>query len=131
VLAIWEYATAEDILGIEYILVLVMAGTAFLITKKRGSAGKGMTLTRKVIIIGAALLIIFAVMYPPYYSELTSDNWIWINPGWKFIVNLVDHPTKAPKIRFDILTFEIFGILVVAGAAFLVSKKRPRNDRVI
>jgi hypothetical protein len=121
---IWEYTTADDILGIEYLLVLILAGTAFLIAKKWGSERKGMTMTRKVIIIASALLMIFAVMYPPSYSELTSDNWTWINPGWRFIVNLLDHPTKAPKIRFDVLTLEILGILVIAGAAFLVSKRK-------
>jgi hypothetical protein len=114
-LEIMEYTTAEDLLVIEYLIVLIIAGTAGYIVKAKIK-------THKVIIIAAAFLTVFALIYPPSYSKLTDGN--WINPGWKFIVNLVDHPANAPKIRFGILTLEIFGILVLAGATLLIAGKR-------
>ena len=114
-LGIWEYTTAEDVQGIEFLFVLVIAGAA-------GSIGKAKTKTPKAIIIASASLIVFTLTFPPFYLKLT--NGIWINAGWKFIVNLVGHPTSVPKIRFDVLGLEILGFLALAGAALLITKKR-------
>lgn len=122
---IWEYTAAEDVQGIEFLFVLVIAGATFLFAKKRGSVGKGMTKTQKVIVMTAAFLIMVAVIYPPFYSQF--DEGEWSSSGWKSIVNLVEHRENVPKIRFDVLFLEIFGILVLAGAALLITKKAHRN----
>jgi len=114
-LEIWEYTEAEDIQFIECLIVLIIAGTAGFVVKAKSK-------THRIIINAAAFLIVFAIIYPPYYSTMTDG--IWINPGWKIIVSLMDCPTRVPKIRFDILAIEIFGILVLAGAALLITKKR-------
>jgi hypothetical protein len=75
--------------------------------------------------MAAAILILCAILYPPYYSKYKEGEWTYSNSGWIFIYDFVKNYRKFfPKIRFDILSLEIFGILVMAGAGFLISKKK-------
>lgn len=91
-----------------------------------------MTKTQKVIVLATAALIIATFLYPPYYyfsrsaennmTNLTYSGWDWI-----FHVNKTtfDNPYfHFYRIRFDIMSLEILGVLVLSGAAFLVTKKR-------
>jgi hypothetical protein len=97
-----------------------------------------MTKTQKIIILAAAVLIILSLLYPPYYAinRLSDDlKGLIVKSGWGWIsmINRIDkYPFEATgnmvitnyKIRFDVLSLEIFGILVLAGAAHLTTKKR-------
>jgi len=84
-----------------------------------------MTNKQKTIVLVAAILIVAAILYPPFYSNYSKGEWTYAGSGWMFIGKLVkDYPRYFPKVRFDILGLEILGILVLAGAALLISKKR-------
>ena len=97
-----------------------------------------MTKARKIIVLAAAVLMIVAVLYPPYYQFIhsTDDNITRIvDTGWESIIDVSKNDSKSyanpyytvsfySKIRFDILGLEIFGILVLTGAGVLITKKR-------
>jgi hypothetical protein len=96
-----------------------------------------MTKAQKIIVLVAAVLMIVAVLYPPYYLFIhsTDDNITRIvDTGWEWIIDVSKIDSKSyakpyytvsfySKIRFDILGLEIFGILVLAGAALLITNK--------
>jgi hypothetical protein len=108
---------------------------------------RAMIKTQKKTVLIAAILIIFSIIYPPYYRhELSVSSPISsyiemkiIYSGWASIFSKefkaedgeYEGTTtyyRFSEIRFDILGLEIFGILVLATAVFLVSKKRlPRR----
>jgi hypothetical protein len=102
-----------------------------------------MTKVQKIIIIVTPGLIFLSVLYLPYKKISTTipvDNRIrvqekTIEVGWEFIFYLSRDTSFELKntyrgtvnnrttVRFDILGLEIYGILVLAGAALLVMKK--------
>lgn len=116
--------------------------------QEKGNRWKNLTKTQKIIVISAAVLITITILFVPYRTiestlEMTSpiDNRIitqirTIDAGYDLIFSLAlaqsikstedDLRIVSQKtiIQFDILSLEIFGILVLAGAAFLVTKKR-------
>lgn len=81
-----------------------------------------MTKTQKVIVLAAAIIILFAILFPPYYISILNFNQ-FVNgqrlSGWKWIGMI----RGSEKIRFDMLRLEIFGVVVLAGAALLITKK--------
>jgi len=84
-----------------------------------------MTRTRKIIVLASVVLIIIALAFPP------CDRWIeWPSRdapeqvGWTWIGKMgVRGSPEYRRIRWDVLSGEVIGILVLAGAAYLVSKK--------
>jgi hypothetical protein len=93
------------------------------------------TKTQKIIVLSAVVLIIAAVLYPPYYRVRHAvtrnyDTTIESGGGWEWIfeVNKIsqNYATESSRdyVRFDILGLEIFGILVLAGAALLIAKHK-------
>ena len=109
-----------------------------------------MTKTQKIIVIISAVLIAITILFIPYRTiettlETTStmDSRIMVqkktvDAGWDFIFNLaLAESIKSAEdnlrivsqktiIQFDVLSLEIFGILVLAGAGLLITKKRSR-----
>jgi hypothetical protein len=103
-----------------------------------------MTKTQKIIVMVAAVLIFLAVVYPPYNRIRKTTRGDTVNTqiiylAWGFAFSKTFQPKSGlseysdgslgnrndySKIRFDILSLEIFGILVLAGAAYLITKKR-------
>jgi hypothetical protein len=99
-----------------------------------------MTKAQKIIVLAAASLIIISILYPPYLriatlvhpssgqetSSASERGWTWIfKTGGieREPVTVDDVLVTRNELRFDILSLEIFGILVLAGAALLVTKK--------
>jgi hypothetical protein len=90
-----------------------------------------MTKTQKIIVLAAAVMIIAAVLYPPcnlitMFPADDGPKLILSYSGWNWITRLLDnneHQVTA-YVRFDILSLEIFGILVLAGAGLLITKKK-------
>lgn len=83
-----------------------------------------MTKTQKIIILAAAVLIIVAILFPPYYSYWEDRGWQSLSSGYISIFKLVKgSPGFYPIIQLDIYASEIFGTLILAGVAFLVTKK--------
>jgi hypothetical protein len=70
-----------------------------------------MTKTQKIIILAAATLIIYGILFPP-----ESDFFMFDVKG-----NLIEHTVIDWQ--------EIVGILMIAGAAFIVAKKRRPKGR--
>jgi|APFre7841882630_1041343.scaffolds.fasta_scaffold272647_1 hypothetical protein len=84
-----------------------------------------MTKAQKIVILAAAVLILCAILFPPYYTYWEDRNWEYSFSGWVFIFKLVKtSPFFHPKIQYDIFALEIFGILVLTGAALSIAKKR-------
>jgi len=83
-----------------------------------------MTKTQKIIVLAVAVLILIAVIYPPYIQSTWAQNgWSPQKQGWTWIGQLgYPQPNINVKIRFVVFGLEIFGILVLAGAAMLVCK---------
>ena len=103
-----------------------------------------MTKTQKIIVLAAAVLIIIAFLFPPYRECPFNEKGEWIGKcyiKWAFNKNIQDiirsetSLTSSGGIRFSImeveyplmqrlLYLEIFGILVLAGGALLITKNR-------
>ena len=96
-----------------------------------------MTKTQKTIALAAAVLIIAAIFYPPYNLFTIAvgtepPHWQVAHSGWTWITNMGASQEMFNgnlsfvyrKIGYDRLGIEIFGILVFAGAALLIAKKR-------
>ena len=50
--------------------------------------------------------------------------------GWTWITNLNTHDDQITAyVRFDILSLEIIGVLVLAGAGFLITKKKGSGGK--
>jgi hypothetical protein len=96
-----------------------------------------MTKRQKTIILTAAGLIILSLLYPPYYRighviATGKEVTVMVDGGWEPIFDLSIIENKGgsggymsirTKVRFDILSLEILGILVLSGAASIISKK--------
>ena len=99
-----------------------------------------MNKAQKIIVMAAAVLIILAILFPPYTELQVNDKneltgkW---HVEWTFNKDLRDiiHDFKGvfsgqfrlinaeyPLMR-RLLFYEIFGILVLAGAAFVITRK--------
>ena len=96
-----------------------------------------MARTQKVIVLTAAVLIIAAIIYSPYNLFTISPDteppqWRLTYSGWTWITamgpaNEIFNGRNLfvyRKMGYDRLSMEIFGILVLAGMAFLITKKR-------
>lgn len=111
-----------------------------------------MTKVQKTIILAAASLIIIAFLFPPYWdAKIGEDGELYgKHTKWEFNQSLRDtltldrtemRKTKDGGIQFgyvpifeypvrdDLLLLEIFCILVLAGAASLVAKKKRPEGR--
>lgn len=99
------------------------------------------------IVIAAALLIVIALLFPPYAEyQLNDKNELdgkW-HVVWAFNRTLRDYISSIKEISFKsstmtfgmmyieypllrrLLLLEILGILVIGGVAFLVAKKKVR-----
>jgi hypothetical protein len=84
-------------------------------------------------------LILCTILFPPYYAIRTHAKYFnekWLSKaGWAWLpdLNKVDQEffkeTSSTVvtnylIRFDILGLEIFGILVMSGAVFIITKNK-------
>lgn len=97
-----------------------------------------MTKLAKIIFLTTAALIMLSILFPPFFyvgdiqtnsevrTVISKSGW-----GFLFFMNKINYKTGSESatilryiIRFDILSLEIFGIVVLGGAAFLLSKKR-------
>lgn len=137
----------HDIMLLEIVIILALAAAGFIITRRKGNteAKRGRIMAQEAIILAAALMIVLAILFPPCNKFALSSKTLKIDKtgtGWAWILNTKEHGDFAwgayklskldaafPEIRYDILGSEIFGILVLAGAALLITKKRrdPRE----
>lgn len=104
-----------------------------------------MTKAQKIIVLAAAVLILIAFLFPPYKECPFNEKGEWIGKcyiKWAFnkslqdwIRSIKDISWKSSRMEFGmmeinyplmrrLLFVEIFGILVLAGAGLLISKKR-------
>jgi len=101
---------------------------------------RSMTKTKKIIVLATAVLILCAILYPPYQkfcqcisegktnTDLSKTGWDWIFNVNKTSFKSQTEPYMASwfwysQITFNILSVEIFGILVLAGEGLLITKK--------
>ena len=93
-----------------------------------------MTKTQKIIVLAAAVLLAAAIFYPPYNLFVVGTEppqWQLAHSGWTWITNMGASQEMFNgimsfvyrKVQFFTLIVEIFGILVLAGAALLITKK--------
>jgi len=100
-----------------------------------------MTKAQKIIVVAATLLIIIAWLFPPYWEvDVDKDGKFTGKFVWKFDQSLRDI-IKGPEETKDsdgrtwiwhwsypkaggLLLLEISGILILAGAGLLITKKR-------
>jgi hypothetical protein len=90
-----------------------------------------MTKAQKIVVLAAAGLILIAFLFPPYKEgevdekgELTGWHVKWaFNKNMRDLINppyeIWEYAT-APEIQ----CIEVFGIIVLAGAAFLIMNKK-------
>lgn len=91
-----------------------------------------MNKTQKIIIIMALIILIFAIMHPPYLVLRSSGirDYI-IGSGWDWIFNLKAEKIKSggytsfqyQKIRLDVLLCEILAIGILVGFFVVLAKK--------
>jgi len=98
------------------------------------------TKAQKIIVLVAAVLLAAAILYPPYNLFTIAvgtepPQWQVANSEWTWITNMGASQEMFNgnslfvyrKVRFGTLIVEIFGILVLASAAFLITKRTKRN----
>jgi ABC-type phosphate transport system permease subunit len=96
-----------------------------------------MTKAQKVIIAAAAALSIAAILYPPYiFFTISPDTeppqWRLTHSGWTWITAMGPsneifngrYSFVYRKIGYGMLSMEIFGTLVLAGAALVIARKK-------
>jgi hypothetical protein len=137
-----EYERRRDLFLLQIAIILVLAAAGFLIARQKRNieAKRGRIMAQEAIILAAALMIVMAILFPPCNKFTLSSKTLIIDKsgtGWAWILDTKEHgdfiwgayklsrlDAKYPEIRYDLLGFEIFGILVLAGAASLITKKR-------
>ena len=123
------------------IMIPVLAGAVLLVIMKKRA--DGVTRAQKIIVITAMLFVLIIGFFPPFYvPELNEASKItgW-HVRWEFNKDLRDllkgqeiMNTSDGKVwtlynieymyAIETLRLEVFGILVLAGAALLIAKKR-------
>lgn len=96
-----------------------------------------MTKAQKIIVLAAAVLIIAAVLFPPYWDYIIDKQGhiTGARTKWAFsrqLTGIMDDISSGNwmftwyeiPVRREVFTIEISGILVLAGAACLVTKRR-------
>ncbi|HCS49940.1 MAG: hypothetical protein A2W03_02395 [Candidatus Aminicenantes bacterium RBG_16_63_16] len=119
----------------------IIAIFVVLITMKKGGERRAIAKSRKIIVVATVFMLLLAGLFPPYKEaevdekgELTGwhikwafnkdfqdmiDPQYYVNPdGWKSLV--ISEYATARQIQL----IEIFGILVLAGAALVITRKR-------
>jgi len=93
--------------------------------------------TQKIIILFFLLVLLFSVLYPPYFIERKSTRvTIVTGTGWDWIFNLKAQAGGSgtyswinyKKIRFEILLCEILAIVILAGIFIVLAKKTKRGS---
>jgi len=95
-----------------------------------------MAKTRTIIVLAAVVLLAAAILYPPYNLFTIAvgtepPHWQVAHSGWTWITNMGASQEMFNgnlsfvyrKVQFFTLIVEIFGILVLAGAALLITSK--------
>lgn len=123
------------------VLTPIIAICVVLIMMKKGGERRAIAKSHKNIVVAAVFMLLLAGLFPPYQEaevdekgELTGwhikwafnkdfqdliDPQYYINPdGWKSLV--ISEYATARTIQL----IEIFGILVLSGAALVITKKR-------
>ena len=118
------------------ILTPILAVSVVLLMWNREGARRVLPQRHKSIVIGAVLLILLASLFPPYReAKLDSEGaLIGTYTEWEFnrpLIDLIESVTNDKPVevieympRHDIIRIEIIGILALAGAAYLITKKR-------
>ena len=130
-----EYIKRRDIQLLEFIVIIILAASAFLAAKKdQINGGEHRKIkAQKVIILATALLITLSILFPPcakFVSLSKADRMTKHGTGWTWILKtkgreldriykLNGLDAKFLEIRYAILAAEIIGILTLAGAAYL------------
>lgn len=136
---------------LEIFVIAVLAGALlFAVSKKESTDGSGprWRKAKKTVVLVTASLIIVVVLFPPCakYShsiaideeksktEVIKTGWGWILDAFAFKgkIEVTKTPVKTRTYtycnpRLGILALEILGILVLAGAALLITKKTKRD----
>lgn len=96
-----------------------------------------MNKAQKIIILFFLLVLLFSVLYPPFFVERKTLNvTAVIGTGWDWIFNLKSrferkdkiYWTDYKKIRFDILSCEILAIGILAGFFIVLAKKIEKRE---
>jgi hypothetical protein len=118
------------------ILTFVLTGAVMLITMKKGGGRVGITKTQMVIVITAVILILMAGLFPPYWAAKIDGEGHLYGKYTKWEFNKTTRDLIGSEIenrpgemisylrRDSLLSIEIFGILVLAGAAVLITKNK-------
>lgn len=91
------------------------------------SAGQGktkikpLTKAQKLILIITLILLITAVLIPPYGYRSEHQRWDFEYTVWTWLGN------QEYPIRVDIFAFEIFGIIGLAGLLLFFTRKKRRS----
>jgi hypothetical protein len=117
----------------------IMASLVVLIMMKKGGERREIAKSLKIIVIAAVILILLVGLFPPYWEgKLDAEgNLIGTFTKWDFnrhLKDLIESVTEGDPIemieympRHDVQRIEILVILAVAGAAYLITKKRHRS----
>ena len=119
------------LLGLEIFGILFFSCVAFYIVKKANQSeamAGGITIKLKYIFWAAMVLIMIVLALCPYGPMGSNGVWAIAPSGWTSIDGPVNWIWEigywGSRIRFDVLSIEIFGILVLAAAALLITRKR-------
>jgi hypothetical protein len=125
------------------IMIPILAGAVILFKMKKGNRHPRIIRAQTIIVITSMLLVLIAGLFPPYsvleFNEV-GDIVGW-HAKWEFSKDLRDllkgqETMKTPDgivmglynidymYATETLRLEIFGILVLAGAAIMIAKRR-------
>jgi hypothetical protein len=95
-----------------------------------------MAKTQKIIVLAAAVLIIVAILFPPYWDYIIDrqGHIMGARTKWEFnrqLASIINDISSGNwmfawyeyRVRRGLFTIEILGILVLAGAALLITKR--------
>lgn len=117
----------------------IMASLVVLIMMKKGGERRAIAKSLKIIVIAAVFFILLVGLFPPYWEgKLDAEgNLIGTFTKWDFnrhLKDLIESVTEGDPVemieympRRDILRIGILVILALAGAAYLITKRRHRS----
>jgi hypothetical protein len=106
---------------------------------KKGGDRSESAKSLKIIAVTAVFLILLVSLFPPYWEgKLDAEgNLIGKSTKWDFnrhLKDLIESVTEGDPVemieympRHDIIRIEILVILALAGAAYLLTRKRHRS----
>lgn len=121
------------------VITPIVASLVMLIMMKRGGERRAIAKSHRNIVIAVVFLILAAGIFPPYWEAKfdTEGQLISRFTRWEFnknIKGLIESITEDKPVemigympRRGILWIEIIGILTMAGAAYLTTKKRHES----